>query len=159
MVLLVLPVGFAGSIFGHWVHDAPLGLMSIVGGIGLSGILVNNAIVLVSESKAPGRPQDLSAIAEATRERARAILLTTLTTVIALAPLLADATREVSFLKPAVISIVYGLGCGAAIAMFLVPALLAVHHEIGVRGDRQGNGKVSIPRPGRENSSPTALSS
>ena len=73
---------------------------------------------------------NLGAITKATCDRLRPILLTTLTTVFGLAPLLFEQSRDAQFLKPTVITLVFGLGFGMVILLTIVPVFIAVQHDL-----------------------------
>ena len=131
VVMLVIPLGLIGAIHGHAVWDVPLSMFSVVGMIGMSGIIINDAIVLIStvDEYAAVRGR-IPAIVDAVADRLRPVLLTTLTTVLGLAPLLFEGSRQAGFLKPTVITLCYGLGFGLFLVLLAVPALLAVQHDI-----------------------------
>ena len=131
IVLAVIPFGLVGTIWGHLHWDLALSMFSVVGLIGLAGIIVNNAIVLISTVDAHAERRALApSLVEAAGDRLRPVLLTTLTTVLGLTPLLFERSRQALFLKPTVVTLVYGLGIGAVLTMVLVPALLMVQHDI-----------------------------
>jgi predicted RND superfamily exporter protein len=94
------------------------------------GIIVNDSIVLVStiDDYAASRPMR-RAIIDAVADRLRAVFLTTATTVLGLAPLLFETSAQAIFLKPTVITLVYGLGFGMVLVLVLVPAVLAVQED------------------------------
>ena len=131
VVMLVIPLGLIGAIHGHWVWGVPLSMFSVVGMIGMSGIIINDAIVLIStvDEYADTRGR-IPAIVDAVADRLRPVLLTTLTTVLGLAPLLYEGSRQAEFLKPTVITLCYGLGFGMFLVLMAVPALLAVQHDV-----------------------------
>jgi predicted RND superfamily exporter protein len=106
-------------------------MFSVVGLIGMVGIIVNDSIVLVTTiDDYAGKRGLLPAIVDGTADRLRPVLLTTLTTVLGLAPLLFEGSEQAQFLKPTVITLVYGLGFGMVLVLLVVPALLAVQHDI-----------------------------
>ncbi len=134
VVLAAIPFGLTGAIHGHLMWDVPLSIFSIIGLIGLAGIIINDSIVLVSTVDEHARKQGLiPAIINGTTVRLRPVLLTTLTTVLGLLPLLYETSQQASFLKPTVITLCYGLGFGLVLVLLLVPALLAVHADITLR--------------------------
>ena len=133
VIMTIIPFGFIGAIWGHWVHDLPMSMFSIVGLIGMAGIIINDAIVLVTTVDERSPRQDmLGAIVDGTCDRLRAIFLTTATTVGGLAPLVFETSREALFLKPTVVTLAYGLGLGMILVLIVTPALLAVQHDIGM---------------------------
>jgi multidrug efflux pump subunit AcrB len=131
VVMSVIPFGLVGAIFGHWIWGIPLSMFSIVGLIGMAGIIINDSIVLVSTIDGYARKQSLrSAIVDGVADRFRAVLLTTLTTVLGLAPLLYEGSSQAEFLKPTVVTLVFGLGFGMVLALIVVPAVLAIQADI-----------------------------
>ncbi|MCF8483979.1 MAG: efflux RND transporter permease subunit [Rhodobacteraceae bacterium] len=132
VVMSVIPFGLIGAIWGHYVWEVPLSLFSIVGLIGMSGIIINDSIVLVSTIDEYSEKRSLSeAIVDGVSDRLRPVLLTTLTTVMGLAPLLYEKSSQAEFLKPTVITLVYGLAFGMVLVLLLVPALVSVQSDFG----------------------------
>jgi hypothetical protein len=121
--------------------DVPLSMFTVVGLIGMTGIIINDSIVLVTtiDEKAESRGL-IPAIIDGTCDRLRPVLLTTLTTVLGLAPLLYEGSADAQFLKPTVVTLVYGLGFGMVIVLLVVPAILAMQQDFGqqVRALRRG---------------------
>ncbi|MGV6839813.1 MAG: efflux RND transporter permease subunit [Planktomarina sp.] len=150
VVMAVIPFGLIGAIFGHWVYDVPLSMFSVVGLIGMVGIIINDSIVLVTTIDEYAKERGIiPAIIDGTTDRLRPVLLTTLTTVIGLFPLLNETSIQAQFLKPTVITLVFGLGFGMVLVLMIVPALLAVQKDFGdygrsfrmaLRGMGQGRG-------------------
>ncbi|MDO5704731.1 MAG: efflux RND transporter permease subunit, partial [Paracoccus sp. (in: a-proteobacteria)] len=113
IVMSVIPFGLIGAVWGHYLWGLPMTMFSIVGLVGMSGIIINDSIVLIStiDEKAGVRgmrPAVLSAVAD----RFRPVMLTTTTTVLGLAPLLYERSSQAMFLKPTVVTLAYGLGFG-----------------------------------------------
>ncbi|PRY93609.1 AcrB/AcrD/AcrF family protein [Hasllibacter halocynthiae] len=135
VIMAIIPFGLVGTIWGHAAWDVPLSMFTVVGLIGMTGIIINDSIVLVTtiDGKAESRGL-LPSIVEGTAERLRPVFLTTATTVLGLAPLLFERSQDAQFLKPTVITLVYGLGFGMAIVLLLVPALMAVQRDFGRMG-------------------------
>jgi len=134
VVVAAIPFGLTGAIHGHLLWDVPLSIFSIIGLIGLSGIIINDSIVLVATVDEYARKKGLiPAIVTGTTDRLRPVLLTTLTTILGLLPLLYETSQQASFLKPTIITLCYGLGFGLILVLLLVPSLLAVHADIALR--------------------------
>ncbi|MBU9699529.1 efflux RND transporter permease subunit [Rhodobacteraceae bacterium HSP-20] len=134
VVMSVIPFALVGAIFGHWVWDVPLSMFSIVGIIGMSGIIVNDSIVLVATIDEYSRRRGLvPAVVDAVADRLRPVLLTTLTTVLGLAPLLFERSSQAEFLKPTVVTLVFGLGAGMFLVLLVVPAIMVVQADMGRR--------------------------
>jgi multidrug efflux pump subunit AcrB len=135
VVLLAIPLGFVGVVWGHHWMAVPLSMFSVVGMIGMAGIVINDAIVLVTTADDYARRRAaLPAILAAAGDRLRAVFLTTATTVAGLAPLLFERSTQAQFLKPTVITLVFGLGFGMVLVLLVTPALLAVSHDIARAG-------------------------
>jgi multidrug efflux pump subunit AcrB len=125
-VISVIPFGLVGAVFGHWILGFDVTMLSIFGFFGLSGIVINGSIILVShfkELREDGISASEAAIAAACR-RLRPVLLTSVTTVAGILPLLFETSEDAQFLKPMVISIGFGLIFGTLIVLFVLPAFL-----------------------------------
>ena len=134
VIMLVIPFGLIGAIWGHYVHGMPLTMFSVIGLIGMSGIIINDSIVLGTTIDQRMRTQEkFAAIVDGTCDRLRAVFLTTITTVGGLTPLLFEQSRNALFLKPTVITLVYGLGAGFFIVLLVTPTMIAIQHDIGAR--------------------------
>ena len=129
--MLIIPFGLIGALWGHYVYGIALSMFSIIGLIGMTGIIINDSIVLISTfNEYKKKMYSIGAIINATCDRLRPILLTTLTTVFGLAPLLFEQSRDAQFLKPTVITLVFGLGFGMLILLVIVPVFIAVQHDL-----------------------------
>lgn len=125
-VISIIPFGLVGAIFGHWILGFDVTMLSIFGFFGLSGIVINGSIILVSyfkEKREDGTPAVDAAI-EAGCRRLRPVLLTSVTTIAGILPLLFETSEDAQFLKPMVISIGFGLMFGSLIVLFVLPAFL-----------------------------------
>lgn len=132
VVMAIIPFGLVGTIWGHHYHDVPLSMFTVVGLLGMTGIIINDSIVLVTTIDEYAEDRGLvPSIIEGTADRLRPVMLTTLTTVLGLTPLLFERSQQAQFLKPTVITLVYGLGFGVFLVLLVVPALLAAQQDIG----------------------------
>ncbi|MDJ1015731.1 MAG: efflux RND transporter permease subunit [Paracoccaceae bacterium] len=132
VVMAIIPFGLVGAIWGHYVWDVPLSMFSVVGLIGMVGIIINDSIVLVTTIDDYAEDRGLfPAIVDGAADRLRPVILTTLTTVLGLTPLLYETSSQAQFLKPTVITLVYGLGFGLVLVLLVVPSLLAIGHDFG----------------------------
>ncbi|MCF6329428.1 MAG: efflux RND transporter permease subunit, partial [Henriciella sp.] len=132
-IMMIIPFGLVGAVFGHWILDYNLTILSLIGLLGLSGILVNDSIIMVSrmdERLATGESLQDAAIG-ASRDRLRAVLLTSLTTIGGLFPLMFEKSLQAQFLLPMAITIVFGLALATLLVLFLVPALIGIGNDIG----------------------------
>lgn len=131
VVMSVIPFGLVGAVWGHWVWDLPMSLFTVVGLIGMTGIIINDSIVLVSTVDEYAERRGLvPAIVDAAADRLRPIFLTTATTVLGLAPLLFERSSQALFLQPTVVTLVFGLGVGMFIVLLLVPAVMAIQADM-----------------------------
>lgn len=131
VVMAIIPFGLVGTIWGHYIWDVPLSMFTVVGLLGMTGIIINDSIVLVTTIDAYQQDRGLvPSIIEGTADRLRPVMLTTLTTVLGLTPLLYEGSQQAQFLKPTVITLVYGLAFGMLLVLLLVPALLAILNDL-----------------------------
>lgn len=145
-VMLIIPFGLVGAILGHYVMGFSLTIISMIGLLGLSGILVNDSIVLVSRIKQrlnEGESLEDASIGGAV-DRFRAVLLTSLTTVGGLTPLLFETSRQAQFLIPMAITLVFGLAAATILVLLLVPALIGIGGDVGNIWNRTGRGIGAI---------------
>ena len=125
--MMVIPFGICGAIFGHWLLGIDLTILSQFGMFGLSGIVINDSIILVTfykQLRAKGMAIR-DALVESACLRLRAVLLTSLTTIAGLTPLLFETSLQAQFLIPMAVSISFGLGFATLLVLFLVPVLLS----------------------------------
>jgi multidrug efflux pump subunit AcrB len=131
-VMSIIPFGVVGAVTGHYLLGFDLTILSLIGLLGLSGILVNNSIILVArfdERRKDGEGIEQAAIASA-QDRLRAVLLTSLTTIGGLLPLLFEESLQAQFLMPMAITIVFGLSTATVLVLVLVPALMGVGADL-----------------------------
>jgi multidrug efflux pump subunit AcrB len=160
VVVLVIPFGLVGAVWGHVWMGAPLSMFSVVGLIGMAGIIVNDAIVLITTMAAYARERALiPSLIDATCDRLRPVFLTTATTLAGFGPMLWERSTQAQFLKPTVITLFFGLGAGMLLVLVVVPTMVAVAHDISrslvaarrlVRARlarRRGLGRGAGPRP------------
>ena len=136
-VMGIIPFGIVGAIFGHMLLGYDLTIVSLIGILGLSGILVNDSIILVSQASSrlkEGQSMFEAAIG-ASQDRLRAVVLTSLTTIGGLLPLLFETSRQAQFLIPMVVTIIFGLAAATILVLILVPSLLGIGHDIGRMGN------------------------
>lgn len=134
LLILLIPFSLIGVIWGHWIHDFPINILSWLGIIALIGIMVNDGLVLIEKFNnylKEGMKYD-EALIQAGISRFRAIILTTLTTVAGLAPLLLERSRQAQFLKPMAISISYGMIIATILTLVMLPLFLSVSNSIKV---------------------------
>ncbi|MEP1793009.1 efflux RND transporter permease subunit [Parasphingorhabdus sp.] len=131
VVMAIIPFGLVGTIYGHNVWDVPLSMFTVVGLLGMTGIIINDSIVLVTTIDEYAADRGLfPSIIDGAADRLRPVMLTTLTTVLGMAPLLFERSQQAQFLKPTIITLVYGLGFGMILVLLVVPALIAAQHDV-----------------------------
>lgn len=134
IVFSLFPFALIGVILGHLFQGIPLNIFSFVGTIALIGVFVNNSLVFIStlNQKLQEGVNWQQALKETAESRFRPILLTTITTVAGLAPLIASSSIGAQFLKGPAIAIAYGLSFGLLNVLVLLPALLNVSNGLRV---------------------------
>ncbi len=128
LVLFAIPFGIIGVVWALFLHNAPLSLMGIVGVIGLSGVVVNGSIILIQfllEELKTG--VDLKeAIIKAVQRRFRPIIITSVTTLLGLAPTIYSAGGKDTFIQPLALSLGWGLLVSTALTLFLLPNFIYI---------------------------------
>jgi len=132
LILLVVPAGVAGGILGHSIVGLPVSILSAFGMIALIGILINDSIVFLdtyNRNILEGMPTREAAM-DAAKSRFRPILLTSVTTVAGLLPLILETSFQAQFLIPMAVSIAFGLLFGTVFILFFFPAVILVHNDM-----------------------------
>lgn len=145
VVMTAIPFGLIGAISGHWLMGLDMTILSLFGIFGLSGIVVNDSIILVSFFKQlrEAGVDTREAIITAATQRLRAVLLTSLTTIGGLTPLLFETSTQAQFLIPMAVSISFGLMFATVLVLLVVPALLSVHESVAMRLAQRSSMAVS----------------
>ena len=149
IIMMAIPFGIIGALLGHWMNNLALGIFSLNGILALSGVVVNDSLLLVS------RFNDLryetshvkKAISLACRSRLRAVLLTSFTTFAGLIPILWETSRQAQMLIPAAVSLAYGIMFATVITLILIPVLLMIKEDIHLLIDRLKNKTVEVLEP------------
>tara|TARA_B110001452_G_scaffold266438_1_gene273312 strand:- start:7197 stop:10382 length:3186 start_codon:yes stop_codon:yes gene_type:complete len=131
-VFTLIPFGFIGVGWGHFIHDFQLSMFSYFGMIALIGILVNDSLVFISKFNTnlkSGEKFD-KALTITGMSRFRPILLTSVTTIVGLAPLIFEKQLQAQFLIPMAIAIAYGLIMATLLTLVFLPALLKIINKI-----------------------------
>ncbi len=132
IIMSVIPFGIIGALMGHYLMGIPISILSVFGILALSGVVVNDSLVLVcavNDLQAEGKTLE-QAVRTAGIERFRAILLTSLTTFFGLAPLLLEKQVQAQFLKPMAASLAFGIVFATFITLFLLPVLFIIINDI-----------------------------
>jgi len=138
IVMLAIPFGIVGATLGHLVMGYSLSLMSLMGIVALSGVVVNDSLVLIdyaNHQRAEGATAHAAVCAAGTR-RFRPIILTTLTTFGGLAPMIFETSRQARFLIPMALSLGYGILFATVITLLLVPSLYLLVDDAFTRAGR-----------------------
>jgi multidrug efflux pump subunit AcrB len=133
-VMAAIPLALVGVIWGHLLMGLELSMPSMMGFVSLSGIVVNDSILLVDflKLRVQGGMSVSEAARKASRERFRAVLLTSVTTIAGLLPLLSERSLQAQVLIPLATSIVFGLLASTLLVLFVVPALFSVFADLGM---------------------------
>ncbi|MEM6646746.1 MAG: efflux RND transporter permease subunit [Bacteroidota bacterium] len=125
VVMSAIPFGIIGALAGHLLLDIPIGLLSLFGIIGLSGVVVNDSLVMIdfiNEKRSNGMAMR-EAVIEGAQQRFRPIMLTSLTTFLGVAPIVFETSLQAQFLVPMAAALGFGIVFATFILMLLVPAL------------------------------------
>jgi len=132
VIMLTIPFGLVGAVYGHLLFDLPLTMMSLFGMVALTGIVVNDSIVLieaVNSRLAQGMPF-MAALREGGKRRFRAIFLTTLTTFCGLTPIIMEKSLQAQFLIPMAIAIAFGVAFATGVTLVVMPCLLGAVNDL-----------------------------
>ena len=135
IILIMIPLGFIGAIWGHGIHNEPLSMMSLWGFVALSGTIINDAIVFLSKynQNLVAGMKVVEAAMNAGKSRFRAIVLTTLTTTAGLMPLILENSPDAKFLVPMAIALAYGILFGTAFILLILPLLIVLMNKFKLR--------------------------
>ena len=142
IIMAAIPFGIIGAVLGHAVLGLQMAIMSLFGVIGLSGVMVNDSLVMIdfiNERLRQGMPGREAIIAGA-KARFRPIFLTSVTTFLGVAPLVFETSLQAQFLIPMAASLGFGIVFGTAVLMMIVPALATLHHRWTGARDRRSPG-------------------
>ncbi len=132
VVMSVIPFGLVGAVLGHWIMGMDLTLLSFMGMLALSGVVVNDSLVLVdyiNQKRKQGVALSV-AVYEAGGRRFRPVLLTSLTTFAGLMPLLFEKSTQAQFLIPMAVSLGFGILFATVITLFIVPLNYLILEDI-----------------------------
>lgn len=139
VVMSVIPLGAIGAIAGHWIMGMPLTIMSLMGMLALTGVVVNDSLVLVdyiNRTRAHGESLQ-QAVRDAGVARFRAVILTSLTTFAGLMPLIFEKSTQAQFLIPMAVSLGFGILFATMLTLILVPVNFMLLNDL-----QKGVGKV-----------------
>ena len=131
LVMSVIPFGLIGAVLGHLLFSIPLSQLSIFGIVALTGVVINDSLVLVHYVNQKSKNSTLlEAAKSAGMARFRPILLTSLTTFVGLLPILFERSLQAQFLKPMAIAIGFGVLFATFITLIMVPCLYLILEDI-----------------------------
>jgi len=135
VVMVVIPFGMIGVIIGHAIFAYNLQFLSIVGMLALSGIIVNDSLILIDfikKKRAEGLDR-IHAVVEACKVRARPIILTTITTFLGVSPLIFFSTGQTKFLAPMAVSLGFGLVFATVLILLALPCFYLIADDFRLR--------------------------
>jgi multidrug efflux pump subunit AcrB len=147
IIMMAIPFGLIGAIFGHLIMGIDFTIISIFGIVALSGIVVNDSLILIDFiNRAIREGVDLkTAVFESGKARFRPVLLTSVTTIAGLFPLMLERSFQAQFLIPMAVSICFGLLVATVLTLLYVPALyLIVQDVINLISRRNQTAEVGI---------------
>ncbi|MBU0986464.1 MAG: efflux RND transporter permease subunit, partial [Proteobacteria bacterium] len=132
IIMVAIPFGLIGAIAGHLVMGMQFTMISIFGVVALSGIVVNDALILIDFINRAVRDGEKipAAVAESGKARFRAVMLTSVTTIAGLLPLLLERSFQAQFLIPMAVSISFGLLAATVLTLLYVPALYLIADDV-----------------------------
>lgn len=146
IIMMAIPFGIIGALLGHWMNSLALGIFSLNGILALSGVVVNDSLLLVSRfndlQKETGHIK--KAISLACTSRLRAVLLTSFTTFAGLIPILWETSRQAQMLIPAAVSLAYGIMFATVITLILIPVLLMIKEDVRELFARLKGSKIPV---------------
>ena len=146
IILAGVPFGAAGAVIGHFLLGYTLSFISIFGMVALSGVVVNDSLVMIDRYNRFRRELNVpaaEAIVAAARHRFRAIFLTTATTALGLTPMLFETSTQAQFLVPMAVSLATGIVFASVVILFVVPALVMIREDFR-RGHRGVAAKTAL---------------
>lgn len=153
LIMVTIPFGIVGAVLGHVVMGYTLSLMTMMGIVALSGVVVNDSIVLIDAvnefRRAPGVSL-VDAVIQGGARRFRPILLTSATTFLGLAPMILETSVQARFLIPMAISLGFGVLFATVITLIIVPALYMVLEDVRSRFKPSGRLPRAEPREAGE---------
>jgi multidrug efflux pump subunit AcrB len=130
--MMAIPFGLIGAVFGHLVMGMEFTIISIFGIVALSGIVVNDALILIDFINRAARSgvEIEKAVVESGKARFRPVLLTSITTIAGLLPILMETSFQAQFLIPMAVSICFGLLVATVLTLLFVPALYLIVRDV-----------------------------
>jgi multidrug efflux pump subunit AcrB len=148
IVMVSIPFGIVGAVLGHLLFGYDLSIVSMMGIVALSGIVVNDSLILIDfiNRKRRSLEDPIEAVAVSACARFRAIILTSLTTFLGLSPMILETSMQARFLIPMALSLGFGVLFATGITLVLVPCLYCVLRDV----KRGFGGALAPARPGAD---------
>lgn len=145
-VVVAIPMALIGAFWGHLLQGLELSMPSVVGLASLSGVVVNDSILLVLflKERVQAGQSGVQAAPLAAQERFRAIILTSLTTIGGLTPLLLETSLQAQVLIPLATSLAFGLTSATVLSLFLVPAVYTILDDFGLTEHKRARRKSPV---------------
>jgi len=138
IVMVAIPFGIIGGVLGHILLGFDLSLISLMGMIALSGVVVNDSLIMIDfANRNRGRQSAFDAITQAGVRRFRPIILTTLTTFGGLTPIILETSQQAAYLIPMAISLGFGIVFATSIILILVPALYLILDDLAAKATQE----------------------
>lgn len=134
IIIMMIPLAWLGSIWGHGIEGVPVSMLSTWGMVALSGVIINDAVVFLQKYNTnllEGQKVEEAAY-NAGLARFRAIVLTTVTTVVGLYPIILEKSFQAQFLRPMAVALAYGVMIGTAFILILFPVLILILNDVKV---------------------------
>jgi multidrug efflux pump subunit AcrB len=154
IIMCAIPIAMIGAIWGHVIMGIPLTLISLFGIVALSGVVVNDSLVLIDfiNREMSGGAGLLDAVVQGGQSRFRAIILTSGTTIAGLAPLMIERSVGAQFLIPMAVSLAFGLLVATALTLVVTPCVFMIVADVKRRlglepaqSDRDAGREMSLP--------------
>ncbi len=147
LVIVMIPLGVLGAIWGHGIHNQPVSMMSLWGMVALSGVIINDAIVFLAKynQNLEKGMKILAAVKDAGKSRFRAIFLTTVTTTAGLMPLILENSPDARMLIPMAIALAYGILFGTVFILIILPVLVVLSNKMDYSWKKLWNKEIGEP--------------
>ena len=148
IVFAILPFGFVGVALGHYLMDLPVSIVSLLGLVALLGILVNDALVFITTFNDKIKLEETfsDALYDTGMSRFRPIVLTSVTTIVGLGPIVLEGSLGAQLVIPMAVSVAFGLLIVTVIILAMIPSLLQVSNDIKVGALTIWEGEAVNPR-------------
>jgi multidrug efflux pump subunit AcrB len=140
-IMMAIPFGFTGAVFGHWITGWEVGAMTLLAFFSLTGIVVNDSIVLISFFKrdVEAGMSVRDALERAMSSRFRAVILTSLTTIAGLTPLMFESSSLAFYVAPIAVTLCFGLAFATLLVLIVIPAMILLLEDSKDHLYRHGN--------------------